>query len=99
VEFIDDSIFVNRVVDQEPKGTRKLLGQLVLKRLKGFDLNIDCCVGVATDGCLVITSQKVGLVKEVLVLKIFTERLFIFQCLTISLLTSLAAFRISSQIL
>jgi hypothetical protein len=32
VEFVDvhDSIFVNREVGQEPKGTGKLLGQLVL---------------------------------------------------------------------
>jgi hypothetical protein len=61
VEFVDDhdSIFGNREVGQEPKVT----GQLVLNRLKEFDLNVDFCV--ATNGCSVLTFQKVGAVKKV----------------------------------
>jgi hypothetical protein len=41
------------------------LEQLVLKRLQEFYLNVDCCVGVSTDGCSIMTSKKVGAVKEV----------------------------------
>jgi hypothetical protein len=41
------------------------LGQLVLKRLKEFGLNLNFCVGIATDGCLVMTSENVGAVKEI----------------------------------
>jgi hypothetical protein len=41
------------------------LGKLVLKRLKHFGLNLESCVGIATYGCLVMTSEKVGAVQEV----------------------------------
>ena len=67
VEFVDvhDLVFENREAGQEPKVTGKILGQLVLKRLKHFGLNLESCVGIATDGCSVMTSEKVGAVQEV----------------------------------
>jgi hypothetical protein len=64
-DFIDDLVFENREAGQEPKVTGKILGQLVLKRLKHFGLNLESCVGIATYGCSVMTSEKVGTVQEV----------------------------------
>jgi hypothetical protein len=67
IEFVDvhDSIFKNREIGQEAIVSGKLFGQLVLQRLTKFGLNLDFCVGIATDGCSVMTSEKVGAVQEI----------------------------------
>jgi hypothetical protein len=52
-------------VGQEPKVSGKLLGQLVLKRFKEYVLNVDFYVYIGTDGYSVMTSEKVGAIKEV----------------------------------
>jgi hypothetical protein len=67
VEFIDDhkAVFEDRKASQEPKVTGELLGKLVMKKLKEFGLNVNWCLGIGTDGCSVMTSEKVGVVKEI----------------------------------
>jgi hypothetical protein len=66
IEFVDvhDLVLENRECEQEPKVTGEILGQLVLKRLKHFGLNLESCVGIATYGCSAMTSEKVGAVKK-----------------------------------
>jgi len=66
-EFIDvhESIWVEREGGMEPKITGKSLGQLVLQKLKENKMNLSNCVGIGTDGCSVMISEKVGAVKEI----------------------------------
>jgi hypothetical protein len=67
LDFIDihDTIFPNREAGQEPKISGKLLGRLVLEKLKHFKFNVFDCVGLATDGCSLMISEKKGAVKEI----------------------------------
>jgi hypothetical protein len=67
VGFIDvhKVVFEDREAFQESKVTVKLLGKLVLKKLKEFGLNVNLCVEIGRDGCSVMTSEKLGAVKEI----------------------------------
>jgi len=47
---------------QEPKITGKILGNAVVQLLQDFDFNLNNCVGVGTDGCLVMVSSAHGAV-------------------------------------
>lgn len=49
----------------EPKVTGKILGKLVLNKLKEYGLNLNYCIGVGTDGCSLMTSEQVGAVNEI----------------------------------
>jgi hypothetical protein len=59
------SILLSLLTTQEPKVTGELLGKLVSKKLKKVGLNVNLCVGIGTDGWSVMTSEKVGVVKEI----------------------------------
>lgn len=45
--------------------TGKTLGQIVLRQLKCLDLPLNCLVGIGTDGCSVMISERKGAVAEI----------------------------------
>ncbi|KAF0750111.1 52 kDa repressor of the inhibitor of the protein kinase-like isoform X1 [Aphis craccivora] len=49
----------------EPKLTGDVLGKTVINILKYLNLNLEHCVGIATDGCSVMTSTVRGAVKYI----------------------------------
>jgi len=49
----------------EPKITGDVLGKTVINILKNLNLNLEHCVGIATDGCSVMTSTVRGAVKYI----------------------------------
>jgi len=49
----------------EPKLTGDILGEIVVSTLKNLNLNCMNCVGVATDGCSVMTSTIRGAVQKI----------------------------------
>ncbi|CAI6355972.1 unnamed protein product [Macrosiphum euphorbiae] len=49
----------------EPKLTGDVLGKTVISILKNLNLNLEHCVGIATDGCSVMTSTVRGAVKYI----------------------------------
>jgi len=50
----------------ETKLTGQALGNIVLNVLKQFNLNVENCVGIGTDGCAVMTSKSIGAVTTIL---------------------------------
>lgn len=50
----------------ETKLTGQALGNIVLNILKQFNLNVENCVGIGTDGCAVMTSKSIGAVTTIL---------------------------------
>ncbi|XP_037505376.1 52 kDa repressor of the inhibitor of the protein kinase-like [Rhipicephalus sanguineus] len=49
----------------EPILTGRVLGERVLKMLKDLQLDLERCVGIATDGCSVMVSELCGAVSEI----------------------------------
>ncbi|XP_065660162.1 52 kDa repressor of the inhibitor of the protein kinase-like isoform X2 [Hydra vulgaris] len=49
----------------EPKLTGEVLGKIVVNILKSLNLNLKHCVGIATDGCSIMTSTVRGAVKYI----------------------------------
>ena len=49
----------------EPILSGKVLGETVLGELKKFDLNMNYCVGIGTDGCSVMVSKQKGAIVEI----------------------------------
>ncbi|XP_040075022.2 52 kDa repressor of the inhibitor of the protein kinase-like [Ixodes scapularis] len=67
VQFVDprsDSDALDVSVT-EPILTGKVLGKQVVKMLKDLGLDLERCVGVATDGCSVMVSELCGAVSEI----------------------------------
>lgn len=49
----------------EPKITGEILGKTVINILKEFGFNLDACVGIGTDRCLVMVSTTRGAVQQI----------------------------------
>ncbi|CAN7988762.1 unnamed protein product, partial [Ixodes hexagonus] len=49
----------------EPVLTGKVLGERVVQMLRNIGLDLEKCVGIATDGCSVMTSELCGAVNEI----------------------------------
>lgn len=91
-DFIDflnihDEVFANEVGDDyEPKISGKMIGQLVVEKIKSYGLNIYNCIGVGTDGCSVMVSEQKGAVSEILQVAVNAFRCPCFnQALNLSL--------------
>ena len=54
----------SRSDDSALKATGVAIAAEILKIMKSADLDVNNCVGIATDGCAVMTSQKCGAVQE-----------------------------------
>jgi len=52
-------------INLEPKLTGEVLGNTVVNVLKDMSLNLDDCIGIATDGCAVMTSVIRGAVQHI----------------------------------
>lgn len=52
-------------VEIEPKITGDMLGSTVINIMSEFGLNINNCIGIATDGCTVMVSTTKGAVKKI----------------------------------
>ena len=67
VDFINvhDTVFSDDEYHLEPKVTGKIIGQLVLKKISEYGLDITKCIGIGTDGCSVMISEQLGAVREI----------------------------------
>lgn len=65
VGFLDCHLdnYKNTGGEVEPKITGEILGNSVLRILEKLDLPFEKCVGITTDGCSVMQSEKCGAVK------------------------------------
>lgn len=72
---IDEKQHKNVIV--EPKLTGELLGTVVIKIMTQFELNLDYCVGISTDGCSVMVSTLKGAVQYI---KKFTKNAVYCPC-------------------
>ncbi|XP_025194273.1 52 kDa repressor of the inhibitor of the protein kinase-like [Melanaphis sacchari] len=64
--FIDPHSYNFENSEIEPKLNGKILGETVLKLMNNFNLDLNNCVGIATDGCSVMASKVCGAVKTIL---------------------------------
>jgi len=61
------------MLSSETKLTGQALGNIVQNILKQFNLNVENCVGIGTDGYAVMTSKSIGAVTTILKECIFTQ--------------------------
>lgn len=76
------------VESEDPRLTGDKLGKLVLECLHGMNLDPSYCIGIATDGCSVMTSELVGAIKTIKDQCVFAERT---PCLNHSLNLSISS--------
>ena len=62
---IEDNVEPCINMNLEPKLTGEILGNTVVNFLKDMSLNLDDCIGIATDGCAVMTSVIRGAVQHI----------------------------------
>ncbi|CAH0552598.1 unnamed protein product [Brassicogethes aeneus] len=68
ITFVDDYVSIREedIENQEKRLSGVALAHIVIDIIKKFGLTLEDCVGIATDGCSVMTSSLKGAVQEII---------------------------------